>query len=198
MRALSHLLPAGEHHENHFLSAVRLLRVKSRRAAVQRLGEDHARYSIGAARDLRAAVEPGSPIGLLREFMAQDDIAPLAMEGVLLEMLAESARSSDEIHGSSAPTWLRRVRESLEDSYLEVARSGRRSRPSRECIRCICRASFTGTICMTVGEYIRKRRIEHASELLIEIRSFRWPRSRTLVDFPIKAISALSSRSTRA
>ena len=61
---------------------------------------------------------------MMHEFMAQDDIAPLAMEGVLLEMLAESARSSDETHGSSAPSWLRRVRETLEDSYLEGPGSG--------------------------------------------------------------------------
>ena len=38
-----HLLPAGEHHENHFLSAVRLLRVKIGPDVVQRLGKDHAR-----------------------------------------------------------------------------------------------------------------------------------------------------------
>ena len=102
---------------------------------------------------------------MIREFMAQDDVAPLAMEGVLLEMLAESARSSDESHGSNAPSWLRRVRDCLEDSYLESpglsALGGHRGvhpvHLSRE---------FHKHYHMTIGEYIRKRRIEHASELL--------------------------------
>src|ERR1700691_31299 len=38
-----HLLPAGERHENQFLTAVRLLRVKIERAVVERLGDEHAR-----------------------------------------------------------------------------------------------------------------------------------------------------------
>ena len=102
---------------------------------------------------------------MMREFMAQDDIAPLAMEGVLLEMLAESARASDELHGSNAPNWLRRVRESLEDSYLEA--------PGLAALAAIADVhpvhlsrEFHKHYRMTIGEYIRKRRIEHASELL--------------------------------
>ena len=102
---------------------------------------------------------------VIREFMSQDDVAPLAMEGVLLEMLAESARSSDETHGSSAPGWLRRVRELLQDSYLDA--------PGLSALAGIAGVhpvhlsrEFHKHFHMTVGEYIRKRRIEHASELL--------------------------------
>ncbi|HTC86726.1 MAG TPA: helix-turn-helix transcriptional regulator [Bryobacteraceae bacterium] len=159
-----HLLPAGEHHENHFLSAVRLLRVKIGPDVVQRLGKEHA-HCLAEPREIAGPLSKWLANRMMREFMAQDDIAPLAMEGVLLEMLAESARSSAEIHSSSAPSWLRRVRESLEERYLES--------PSLSSLAGVAGVhpvhlsrEFHRHYLMTVGEYMRKRRIQHASELL--------------------------------
>jgi AraC family transcriptional regulator len=159
-----HLLPAGERHDDQFLSAVRLLRVKIEPAGVQRLGEEHARC-LDEPREISGPLSKWLANRVLREFMSNDDIAPLALEGALLEMLAESARSSDEIHGSNAPNWLRRVREALEDSYLQA--------PALAALAAIAGVhpvhlsrEFHKHYRMTVGEYIRKRRIEHASELL--------------------------------
>jgi AraC family transcriptional regulator len=159
-----HLLPAGEHHENHFLSAVRLLRVKIGPDVVQRLGKEHA-HCLAEPREIAGPLSKWLAHRMMREFMSQDDIAPLAMEGVLLEMLAESARSSGEIHSSSAPSWLRRVRESLEECYLQS--------PSLSSLAAIAGVhpvhlsrEFHRHYLMTVGEYMRKRRIHHASELL--------------------------------
>jgi AraC family transcriptional regulator len=159
-----HLLPAGESHENQFLTAVRMLRIKIEPAALQRIGEEHARCLL-QPREISGPLAAWLANRVIREFMAQDDIAPLAIEGVLLEMLAESARCSDEIRGSSAPNWLRRVRESLEDSYLHA--------PGLTALAAIAGVhpvhlsrEFHRHYQMTIGEYIRKRRIEHASELL--------------------------------
>jgi AraC family transcriptional regulator len=159
-----HLLPAGERHENQFETAARLLRVKIEPVAVQRLGDEHARC-LAEPREITGPLSSWLANRMIREFMAQDDIAPLAMEGVLLEMLAESARSSDETHGSSAPSWLRRVRESLEDCYLQA--------PGLAALASIAGVhpvhlsrEFHKHFRMTIGEYIRKRRIQRASELL--------------------------------
>ena len=159
-----HLLPAGERHDDLFRSAVRLLRVKIEPAGVERLGEDHARC-LAEPREISGPLSKWLANRVLREFMSNDDIAPLALEGALLEMLAESARSSDEIHGSNAPNWLRRVREALEDSYLQA--------PALASLAAIAGVhpvhlsrEFHKHYRMTVGEYIRKRRIEHASDLL--------------------------------
>jgi AraC family transcriptional regulator len=159
-----HLLPAGEQHENQFPTAVRLLRVKLEGAAVQRLGEEQARY-LSEPREISGPLSAWLANRIVREFMSQDDIAPLAMEGLLLEMLAESARASDEVHRSNAPNWLRRVRELLEDSYLEA--------PGLVSLAAIAGVhpvhlsrEFHKHYRMTIGEYIRKRRIERASELL--------------------------------
>jgi len=159
-----HLLPAGERHENEFATAVRCLRVKIEPEAIERLGDD-SRWALSEPREISGPLFGWLANRLLREFRAQDDVAPLAMEGVLLEMLAESARNCDDGSGSSAPTWLRRVREALDESYLmapgltDLAAVGgvHPVHLSRE---------FRKRYRLTIGEYIRKRRIEYASGLL--------------------------------
>jgi len=159
-----HLLPAGERHENQFDTAVRVLRVKIEPAAIQRLGEEHAR-GLSEPRQITGPLSGWLAKRMIREFSAQDNVAPLAMEGVLLEMLAESARSSAETYGSSAPGWLRRVRELLQDTYLEA--------PGLAALAGVAGVhpvhlsrEFHRHFRMTIGEYIRKRRIEQASDLL--------------------------------
>ncbi len=156
-------LPPSELHENQYTTTVRCLLVKIDPPVLDRL-RDHA----------PVLSKPGEVPGLasswlanrmLREFRADDDIAPLAIEGVLLEILAESARAIGEGNGSNAPGWLRRVREALEDSYLLA--------PSLAELASIAGVhpvhlsrEFRKHYQSTIGEYIRKRRIEHASHLL--------------------------------
>jgi len=159
-----HLLPAGEGHENQFGTITRLLRIKIEPVAVQRLGNEHPEC-LSEPRELSGPLCSWLANRMIREFKAEDDIAPLAMEGVLLELLAESARASTQTPGSGAPSWLRRVRESLEDSYLHT--------PSLAELAAIAQVhpvhlsrEFHRHYRMTVGEYIRKRRVEHASKLL--------------------------------
>jgi AraC family transcriptional regulator len=164
-----HLLPAGERHENEFSSAVRCLRVRIEELAVERLGDDSRRV-LSEPRDLAGPLTGWLANRMLREFRAQDDVAPLAMEGVLLEILAESARSCDEGSGSSAPAWLRRVREALDESYLQA--------PGLADLAAVggvhpvhLSREFRKRYHITIGEYIRKRRIEHASGLLSNSRT---------------------------
>lgn len=159
-----HLLPAGERHENQFDTATRLLCVKIEPAAIHGWGPEHARF-LAAPREISGPLSGWLANRMLREFMAQDDVASLAMEGVLLEMLAESARSTEEAHGSGAPVWLRRVREMLQDSYLEA--------PGLSALAGVAGVhpvhlsrEFHRHYRMTIGEFIRTRRVEQASELL--------------------------------
>jgi AraC family transcriptional regulator len=159
-----HLLPAGERHENEFATAVRCLRVKIEPQVIERLG-DESRLALSEPREISGPLTAWLSNRLLREFRAQDDVAPLAMEGVLLEMLAESARTRDEASGSSVPAWLRRVREALDESYLQA--------PGLADLAAVgdvhpvhLSREFRKRYGITIGEYIRKRRIEHASGLL--------------------------------
>jgi AraC-like DNA-binding protein len=125
--------------------------------------------------EARVLCEPGDVPGsvsnwlanrMLREFKAEDDIAGIALQGVVLEILAESARAIGKASGKSAePAWLKRVREALEDCYLEAPSLGELAaiggvhpvHLSRE---------FRKHHQVTISEYIRIRRIDHASHLL--------------------------------
>jgi|HubBroStandDraft_6_1064221.scaffolds.fasta_scaffold172681_1 AraC family transcriptional regulator len=157
-------LPPSELHENDYGAGARCLLVKIEPSALDRLGEHSPVLS-----------SPGEVAGLAsswlanrlyREFAAEDDVAPLAMEGVLLEILAESARAIGEGGAAHAPAWLRRVREALEDTYLQA--------PSLADLAAIAGVhpvhlsrEFRKHYQSTIGEFIRKRRIEHACKLLV-------------------------------
>ena len=158
-------LPPSELHENDYAAGARCLLVRIEPSALDRLGEHSPVLS-----------SPGEVAGLAsswlanrlyREFAAEDDVASLAMEGVLLEILAESARAIGEGSAAHAPAWLRRVREALEDTYLQS--------PSLADLAAIADVhpvhlsrEFRKHYQSTIGEFIRKRRIEHACTLLAQ------------------------------
>lgn len=156
-------LPPSELHENHYLSEVRCLIVRIDPAILTRLREHAAVLSRpGEVHGLASTWLAGR---LQREFLAQDDIAGLAIEGILLEILAESARSIGQPDGGRAPRWLKRVHETLEDNYL--------SSPSLTELATIAGVhqvhlsrEFRKHYNCTIGEFIRKRRVEHACSLL--------------------------------
>jgi AraC family transcriptional regulator len=108
------ITPAGERHWNRFhLSDVRGLLVEvdpvrqTRFAPFDRV-LSRAHHSEGGAESLLAR-------RLHAEFLAEDDAAPLAMEGVLLELLACVARR-EEASTSALPAWVRRARALLQDA----------------------------------------------------------------------------------
>jgi AraC family transcriptional regulator len=156
-------LPPAELHENEYTSTVRCLLVKIAPPILDRL-RDHATV-LSRPGEVPGLASSWLANRLFREFRADDDVAPMAIEGVLLEILAESARAIGAGSGSNAPAWLRRVHEALEDSYLLS--------PSLAELASIAGVhpvhlsrEFRKHYESTIGEYIRKRRIEHASHLL--------------------------------
>ena len=131
------ITPAGERHWNRFhLSDVRGLLVEIdpvRRARLEPFDRvlTRAHHSEGGAESLLAR-------RLHAEFLADDDAAPLAMEGVLLELLACVARR-EEASTSAVPAWVRRARGLLQDApgrrhspWRDRRRGGRASRHARE------------------------------------------------------------------
>ena len=156
-------LPPGEMHENEYVSSARCLLVKLEQLALARLGE-HAPV-LSAPGEVQGIAPAWLATRLYREFLAEDDVAPLAIEGILLEILAESARAIGDTGASNAPRWLRKVREALDDSYLQS--------PSLADLSAIAGVhpvhlsrEFRKHYHSTIGEFIRKRRIEKASNLL--------------------------------
>ncbi|HTR36192.1 MAG TPA: AraC family transcriptional regulator [Bryobacteraceae bacterium] len=156
-------LPADELHENLFAVATNCLLVEIEPQVLRRLGDDQMR-TLSSPRQIAGPVSAWLASRMLHEFRADDDVAPLAMEGVLLEILAESAREFDE-SSANAPGWLRKVHEFLEASYLRSSGLAELAAVARVHPVHLAR-EFRRHYRMTIGEYIRKRRIEHASHLL--------------------------------
>ena len=102
---------------------------------------------------------------LYGEFQQDDDAAPVAMEGLVLEMLATVSRSSVRVKGKF-PVWLQRAKEMVDACFLEnltlhsIAECAgvHTVHLSRE---------FRRHYSSTVGEYIRKRRIEYACKEIL-------------------------------
>jgi AraC family transcriptional regulator len=103
---------------------------------------------------------------LYHEFRQGDELALVSLEGVLLEMLAEGARHAGAAGPVAViPRWLRIARDYLESNFLrplslaEIAGAAgvHRVHLSRE---------FRRYFSTTVGEFLRRKRIEHACHLV--------------------------------
>ena len=109
------ITPAGERHWNRFhLGDVRGLLIEIE--ADRRVGLDafarvleRPHHSEGSAQSLLAR-------RLYAEFRAEDDAAELAMEGLLLELLASVARSRKAAATAPVPAWTRRALALLQDA----------------------------------------------------------------------------------
>jgi AraC family transcriptional regulator len=102
---------------------------------------------------------------LFEECRRQDDVSPLAVEGLVLELLAECSRRRVELPHTHPPRWLDRVRELLHDRFSENLPLGEvaaavgisadhLARSFRQCHGC------------TMGEYVRRLRVEFACRRL--------------------------------
>lgn len=109
--------PAGEKHWNRFhLADVRGLLVEidvARHASIapfQRALSRSRHYERGPELQLARR--------LYTEFRSSDTAAPLAVEGLLLELLALVAREGGRAERQGAPGWARRAYELLESGYI--------------------------------------------------------------------------------
>jgi AraC family transcriptional regulator len=102
---------------------------------------------------------------LYKEFLEMDTASPLAIEGIALEMLAEVSRSRKVIVDRQPPNWLKQALDLLQEHFsdhltiTEIANTVgihpvHLTREFRKFHRC------------TIGDYIRKLRIEQACNAL--------------------------------
>jgi AraC family transcriptional regulator len=117
----------------------------------------------------RASFQGGTPAWLAgrlyREFLEPDALSPLVVEGLVLEILGQAARRSVRPGGAVAPRCLRQAADLLHGRFREnlpldeVARAAgvhpaHLARLFRRHLRC------------SVGEYVRRLRVEHACRVL--------------------------------
>ncbi|MCI0412596.1 AraC family transcriptional regulator [bacterium] len=104
-------------------------------------------------------------MNLYKEFREMDTASPVAIEGVALEMLAEASRSRKVIVDRQPPPWLKQALDLLQERFsdhltiTEIATTVgihpvHLTREFRKFHRC------------TIGDYIRKLRIEQACNAL--------------------------------
>jgi AraC family transcriptional regulator len=101
------------------------------------------------------------------EFFEMDAAAPLAIEGLILEVLADASRSTADESSRTEPRWLRRARALLHDHLAESL--GLAAVASAVGVNASHLArTFRKRYGCTLGEYVRRLRIERASRELAD------------------------------
>jgi AraC family transcriptional regulator len=150
---------AGEVHSNHYPIATRCLHVELD-GVIDALCDAGGSLPTGPLRDVRSRVIAAM---IRDEFQVRDDLAPLAIDGLLLALLTRGARRDRRFDG--APAWLTRVRDALHSSYRQKPSLDRLAQIAGVVPEHISREfhRYTGR---TVGTYVRDLRIAYACRLL--------------------------------
>jgi AraC family transcriptional regulator len=115
--------------------------------------------------DIRGSLVPWLLTRLYREFRRTDGAAPLAIEGLSLELLAEAARGPVTVAERRPPRWLAQARELLHarfDENLTLTEIA-----AAVCVHPVYLARvFREQYGCTIGEYTRQLRIELACRQL--------------------------------
>jgi AraC family transcriptional regulator len=117
-----------------------------------------------------ADFDRGLPLALARRLAGEcrmpDDVTPLAVEGLVLELLA-ACRRDDAAPPHAVPSWLRRAAERLADDWRTppaLAELAREAGVSPDHLSRRFRAAFG----LRPGDFLRRRRIDEALRLMHE------------------------------
>ncbi|MEK6324785.1 MAG: helix-turn-helix domain-containing protein [Acidobacteriota bacterium] len=158
--------PAGEAHFNQYGCAeVRCLIIgvkPNRLEMIQQVSD-----ILDSACHLREEVLSVLALRMYKEFQIMDSASPLSIEALILEILARATRQSTASSLSTQPRWLREARDLIHEQFSEqlslsgIAESAgvhpaHLARMFRRHYQC------------TVGDYVRRRRLDHAARELIE------------------------------
>lgn len=156
-------LPAGELHSNEIESELRCLEIVTGQAFLDQLaGQSVVPRKPAQINGLTATWLANR---LYAELSREDQASSIAIEGLVLAILAEIARAETRPNSMLVPAWLKQATEIVESRFLErlslaeiAAEVGvhyvHLSRQFHKYNRC------------TVGELIRRRRVQYASHLL--------------------------------
>jgi AraC family transcriptional regulator len=156
--------PAGESHSNHYAGTrVRCFLVEVEAAWLERAREYAAPLEspalLGGESLVRLAMR------LRSEARQPDRFTPLSVEGLMLEMLAETSRKTLQVKEGARPRWLSRAREILHEQFSERVTLTRLAadvgvHPAYLAV------AFRRRHQCSVGEYLRRLRIEFACRAL--------------------------------
>jgi AraC family transcriptional regulator len=157
------LMPAGVPHANRFGAGASIFLVVLGAPWIHRLRQ------FAAVLDDPVCHHGGHPAWIAarmhREFLRGDELTPLALEGMLLELVAELARSTPPYSEEDAPTWLRPVLDFLHAHFTAKLSSDAVAAAAGVHPSHLMRA-FRRRQGRTIGEYLRGLRVEYARHLL--------------------------------
>ena len=152
--------PAEEWHSNHFYnSGSQCFTIEIDPDRLRHAGEHGivlnrpARYTGGSLVWLATR--------LYREFKESDEASTLSIEGLALEMMAETSRLLSRLPKRGIPGWLKHAREILHDGFSERLTLADIAEPVGVHPVYLA-AAFRRHYRCTVGEYVRQLRIEFA------------------------------------
>ncbi len=156
--------PPEESHSVDFREDVRILRVHFSFEKLATIREQLV--VLDAPMSCRSQTASWLGARLRRELRRTDAASILAIEGLVLEMLAEAARSRVGAQEKSFPGWLRKAKDFLHENFAESlaleqiaqiagVHPAHLSRVFREKLGC------------TVGEYVRRLRVEFACRQIL-------------------------------
>jgi AraC family transcriptional regulator len=156
--------PADEPHADHFHTDSRCFNIQMNEAWVERMRE-HC-LSLGEPKEFHGGVLPHLAIRLYDEFRKADEVSSLIVEGLALEMMGEAHRDSSTMSHRVPPPWLIEARHLLHQRFTEPLSL----REQAECIGVhpvhLAR-EFRRFYNCTVGNYVRRLRIDFACEKLL-------------------------------
>lgn len=161
-------LPAGEIHEDEISCELRCLQISADTSALDGLD----RHAVVPQRPAEISGLNATWLGnrLYAEFSRDDTASAIAIEGLVLEILAEIARSQTRSDSVPLPQWLKHATDIVESRFLErLTLAGIAAEVGVHYVH-LSRQFHKYNRC-TIGELIRRRRVQHASHLLAHSRT---------------------------
>jgi AraC family transcriptional regulator len=161
-------LPAGEVHENEIQARSRCLHISAEASVFEQLPQSPDIPRKPA--EINGLATTWLANRLYAEFSRQDTASGMAIEGLVLEILAEIARAESAEGSLLAPHWLKRATEIVESRFLErLSLADIASQVGVHYVH-LSRQFHKYNRC-TIGELIRRRRVQYASHLLAHSRT---------------------------
>lgn len=156
-------LPPGEIHANRFYTGMRTFQIMATAPWLERLGQ--ATIPLHIPVEFQRGLPVWLATRLYREFLHSDELSPLVMEGLMLELMVAMSRDAAAGAETSLPLWLREAQELLHAHFtdklsLDTLAGTLGVHPAH-----LTRA-FRQHYHMTIGDYVRGLRIEAACRLL--------------------------------
>jgi AraC family transcriptional regulator len=152
--------PPDGAHAVAFHNDVRIFRVEIKQHMLAFMREHSARLMREPV-DFRGGLTSCLALRLYTEFKRLDEFSPLAIEGLVLELVAESSRNASQTSESRRPRWLEQAREILHEQCADTPALSRLAEEVGVHPIYLAR-SFRKHYRCTVGEYVRRLRIETA------------------------------------